>query len=197
MKNTNLQKNGFTLVETLIAVLILTISIGGLLSLAAGGFFSVRYSRNQIIANSLLQESIEYVRNTRDTSFLQGRGWGGWKSSLNVDGSGNLTGGSTDGCFSSDGCIVDPYTSGNKIKACSGTCPNISYYPDNSFYGYSNSYPFTITNPAYQTSFVRTIKLTPSSVTDDQVIVTASISWLNGTNTKIITQKDLITNWTP
>ncbi len=197
MNKKKLQKNGFTLVETLIAVLILTLSIGGLLSLAAGGFFSVRYSRNQIIANNLLHESIEYVRNTRDTAFLQSLGWNGWKSSLNVNESGSLTGGSTDGCFSASGCIVDPYTSGNKVKACSGVCPNILYYPDNNFYGYSNSYPFVVTNPAYATSFVRTIKLEPSSSSDDQVIVTATISWQNGTNTKTLIQKDLITNWTP
>lgn len=197
MKNKTLQKNGFTLVETLVAVLILTISIGGLLSLAAGGFFSVRYSRNQIIANNLLQESIEYVRNTRDSAFLQGRGWEGWKAMMNVDESGNQTGGSGEGCFGSAGCIVDPYTSENKIKSCGITCPNIVYYPDNGFYGYASSYPFSISTPGYETSFVRSIKLTPSSTMYDQVIVNATISWQNGTSTKTITQKDLITNWTP
>jgi type II secretory pathway pseudopilin PulG len=190
--------NGFTLVETLIAILILTLSIGALLSLAAAGFYSVRYSRNQIVANNLLQESIEYIRNTRDTSFQQGGTWVSWQNDiLSVDVAGNSTGTGTDGCFSANGCYIDPYTTDTKIKQCDNTqCPFVLYYPDNSFYGYNATYPFitNVTAP-FKTSFVRTIKIKPSIATPDQLVLTANISWLNGTSPKQVSQTILIANW--
>lgn len=188
---------GFTLIETLVAILILTLSIGALLSLAAGGFYSVRYSRNQIVANNLLQESIEYIRNTRDTSFAGGVDWNDWQFNvLSVDISGSSTGTGTDGCFSSDGCYVDPYTTGNKIKQCEGSCPQIYYYTDKGFYGYlNNSYPFTPSQDPFETSFVRKINIVPSDKSPDQLIVTATISWLNGENQRSVSQVGIITNW--
>lgn len=191
------QQSGFTLIETLIAVLILTISIGGLLSLAAGGFFSVRYSRNQIVANNLLQESLEYVRNSRDTAFIQGLTWSQWQDTLQTDSSGVQTGVDSDGCFGGNGCTVNPYTAVAQVKKCTSTCPYIFYYPDNSFYGYNVSYPFVPATQPYQTTFIRTIKMEPSAITDDQLIVTGTISWLNGSTAKTLTQRMLISNWRP
>ncbi len=172
-------------------------SIGGLLSLAAGGFYSVRYARNQIVANNLLQESLEYVRNTRDTSVIGGLSFQNWQDTLKVDVNGNQTGGVNSGCFNQYGCIVDPYSISPAIKQCSGTCPSILYYPDNEFYGYSASYPFSSVSSPYQTSFNRTIKVSESATNPDQVIVTGTITWLNGSVTKSLTQSVLLTNWTP
>jgi prepilin-type N-terminal cleavage/methylation domain-containing protein len=192
------KQQGFTLIETLIAILILTLTIGALLSLAAGGFYSVRYSRNQIVANNLIQESIEYVRNSRDTAFEQGKLWNNWQTDvLSVNVSGVSTGTGTDGCLSANGCYVDPYTTGPKIKECqNGICPSIYYYPDSSFYGYNGaSYPFTPSvNPIYQTSFVRTINIKTTS-DPNQLVVVAKISWLNGQTQRSVSQKILITNW--
>lgn len=192
------QQSGFTLIETLIAVLILSLSIGGLLSLAAGGFYSVRYARNQIVANNLLQESLEYVRNSRDTAFIQGLSWAAWENTLKTDTNGNQTGVDTDGCFSTNGCTVNPYTTSlAKVKKCPATCPYVLYFPDNGFYGYSATYPFTPVSASYQTSFIRKIKVSPSSTNANQLIVQGSITWLNGSNSKTVSQNMLITNWTP
>lgn len=193
----NKQQSGFTLIETLIAVLILTLSIGGLLSLAAGGFYSVRYARNQIVANNLLQESLEYVRNSRDTAFIQGLSWDAWQDTLQVDNSGNQTGVDTAGCFNTNGCMINPYNTGAHVKACSLSCENILYFPDNAFYGYNDAYPFIPVSASYQTSFVRKVRMTPSSTNPDQVIVTGTITWLNGSNSRTLSQNILITNWQP
>lgn len=197
MNNTTKQQKGFTLIETLVAIFILTLSIGALLSLASGGFYSVRYSRNQIVATNLLQESIEYIRNSRDTSFQQALLWNDWQANiLSVDTLGNPTGTGVDGCFSNDGCYVDPYTSGAKIKQCIGDCPNVLYYPSNAFYGYETTYPFPPSIlPTFETSFIRTIKIRTSDKSPDQLIVTATVSWLNGSTPRSIVQDTLITNW--
>jgi prepilin-type N-terminal cleavage/methylation domain-containing protein len=198
MNTTTKQQKGFTLIETLVAILILTLSIGALLSLASGGFYSVRYSRNQIVANNLLQESIEYIRNSRDTSFEQGVLWSDWQAGvLSVDTLGNPTGTGSDGCFSVDGCFVDPYTTGAKIKQCEGGgCPFVLYYPSNAFYGYQATYPFPPSIlSTFETSFVRTIKIRTSDADPEQLIVNATVSWLNGSNPRSIEQEILITNW--
>jgi type II secretory pathway pseudopilin PulG len=198
MKNTNFKKqSGFTLIETLMAILILTLSVGALLALAAGGFYSVRYSRNQIVANNLLQESIEFIRNTRDTSFEQGLLWDDWQTQvLSVDTAGNPSGGIENGCLSANGCFVDPYSKDAKIKECEGgSCPFIHYYPETSFYGYPTSnYAFNPGSDPYETTFVRSVYVVPGA-DPNQMIVTAVISWLNGQTQRSISQSTLITNW--
>lgn len=189
---------GFTLVETLIAILILTLSVGALLSLASGGFYSVKYSRNQIVANNLLQESIEYIRNSRDSAIEQGYTWDTWQQNiLSVNTDGDPTGTGMDGCLNNKtGCFIDPYSDDRKIKECqSGVCPYVQYYPDNSFYGYLSKYPFAINTEPYETSFVRKIVITTSGQTSDQLVVNATITWENGSNIRTLSQKTLITNW--
>jgi prepilin-type N-terminal cleavage/methylation domain-containing protein len=71
---------GFTLVETLVAIAIFTMSILGLMSVMAQGISDTTYAKQKIIATYLAQEGIEYVRNMRDTEvFLQNsEEWGGF-----------------------------------------------------------------------------------------------------------------------
>lgn len=199
-KHTLQSQKGFTLVETLVAILILTMTVGALLTLAAGGFFSVRYARNQIVADALAQESLEYLRNSRDTAIAQGVPWGGWVESLTVDEDGNPQGyGSDRGCFSKNGCIVDPYTRLAKLRECREECENILFYERIGFYGYETEYPDPVAgNEAYRTSFIRTVTAAFSEADpDNQVIITARLTWLNGTNSKTISQSMILTNWTP
>ncbi|HVY35834.1 MAG TPA: prepilin-type N-terminal cleavage/methylation domain-containing protein [Candidatus Paceibacterota bacterium] len=188
-------RGGFTLIETVVAILILSLSIGALLTLTAGGFFSVRYARNQIVADNLVQESLEYIRNSRDSAKLAGTPWATWLGTLNVNASGVSQGVSplTSGCYSAQGCIVDPYAS-VLVKACSGTCPYVAFYSNQSFYGYAGaSYPFGVAS-SVPTTYVRKITAQLSD-SNNQLTITASITWLNGTSPKTVTQSLLLTNW--
>jgi Tfp pilus assembly protein PilV len=62
--------DGFTLVETLVAISIFTMSILGLMSILASGISNTTYAKQKMVASYLAQEGIEYVRNLRDTSVL-------------------------------------------------------------------------------------------------------------------------------
>jgi Tfp pilus assembly protein PilV len=196
-KHKSNQSAGFTLVETMIAVFLLTLTVGGLLTLAANGYFSVRYAKNEIIANNLMQEGLEYIRNDRDSNFLQGHTWEQWVEEYSD------TGGATQhGCFSATGCMVDPYTSNastHVVPCSSGTCLPLSYFPDSGFYGYPNTiYPGTVAQDAadaYATTYTRTVTMQQSTADGNQITVTVTVTWLNGNAKESKSQSILITNW--
>jgi prepilin-type N-terminal cleavage/methylation domain-containing protein len=85
MKKLFLKQKGFTLVETLVAVSIFSISILGLLAVLTQGISDTGYAKKKMMAGYLAQEGIEYVRNMRDTSVLYNAtspqaGWDAFKA---------------------------------------------------------------------------------------------------------------------
>jgi len=63
-------KRGFTLIEAMIAVTILTLSVAGPLYTANSAIVASMIARDQLIASYLAQEGIEYVRAMRDYQYL-------------------------------------------------------------------------------------------------------------------------------
>src|SRR3989338_9508740 len=61
---------GFTLVETLVAVMLLSVAVVAPMSLAARSLGSAYYARDQITAFYLAQEAIEALRSIRDSQIL-------------------------------------------------------------------------------------------------------------------------------
>lgn len=184
------KSEGFTLIETLIAVFILALTVSSLVSLTSGGYFSIRYVRNQIVATSLIGETLEYVRNTKDTALQNGILWQDWQNEYLLA---NLAP-TARGCFDPKGCSIDPYTSQSvKTTPCTTTCPLIVYFPEKSIYAYSTTFTGFTTTP---TTFRR--KVTARTMTDpNQIEVTVEVSWLNGTLSRTLRQSVLMTNWTP
>src|SRR3989344_723402 len=80
-------RRGFTLVETLVAVSIFSISILALMSVLASGIANTNYAKQKMIAAYLAQEGIEYIRNMRDTFALFGDGgspnWTQFRNAIN------------------------------------------------------------------------------------------------------------------
>lgn len=68
-------KNGFTVVETLVAVTILMISIAGPLTVANKGLLAAVNAKDQMIASYLAQDAMEYVKNAKYLKVANGLVW--------------------------------------------------------------------------------------------------------------------------
>lgn len=63
---------GFTLLETIVALAILSAAIVGPMSLVSSGITSLRTSKNRVIASYLAQEGVEVVRLVKENNALLG-----------------------------------------------------------------------------------------------------------------------------
>ena len=81
------------------------------------------------------------------------------------------------------------------------TCPSLYYFTDAAFYGYPNfTYPISNTANKYQTIFKRFITMSyggQNKDQKDQVVVTATVKWVDGATPRSISQSMVIANWTP
>jgi len=163
---------GFTLIETLVAISVLTMIIIGPLSLATKSIGASLVSQNQITAFYLGQEAIEYILNIRDNNFLQRLGW--------------LTG--LDSCLGINGCYVD--VPNNTINSCSGSCPKIKYDGTGGFY-----YNY---QTGQDTIFTRVVKIKKISIggNEDEARIEVIISWpeKSGGQKSFTLQEDIF-NW--
>lgn len=73
------KQSGFTLIETLVAILILTLAIAGGFSTISNGLRSAYLAKNQVTAFYLAQDIFEHLRYVRDSYDLEnidsGDGW--------------------------------------------------------------------------------------------------------------------------
>jgi len=185
----NTKESGFTIIEALVAVFILTISVLAMLNLTASSASSARYANNELTANYLLQEAIDSIRNSRDTlAFLQkdlvDGGWNNFKSRY---------GSPSSKCFAPNGCIlkIEEFSpaslTGGDIVACSTNCTPLNYEssPDSSlFYKYSGG--------GSPSNFTRKVTMVDNV---DNIKVTATVSWLNGTSQRTQSLEMNLFNW--
>lgn len=158
---------GFTLIETLIAVLLLAMSIAGPLTIASKGLTATMVSKDQFIGFYLAQDAIEQVRFLRDTSCLSTPGdstgcpVSAWLQGLN-------------NCLVSvnpDGCYLDSLaTNPSSPVACTGgVCETMRYDAANHVFNYNQAVPLT------PQRFIRTIKIT--NTTADEAVITVEVNW--------------------
>jgi len=63
---------GFTLLEVILAITVLTLATGGSLVLISQTLSSVSQIQSRLIASYLLQEGMEIIKNIRDSNWLKG-----------------------------------------------------------------------------------------------------------------------------
>lgn len=160
----------FTVIETLVAISILTVAIAGPLTIAQRSLQSALFARDQITALYLAQEGLDLVRAYRDRNALTVlRG-------ASVDW---LTGLET--C--STACTIDPSTA--QVAGCvSGTCSPLKYDSSRNLYQYS-------TGP--NSRFTRSIKVT--TIDSSSALVEATVSFSTGSIPRSVVARTLITSW--
>lgn len=201
MNKYKIQKNsGFTIVEAMVAIFILTVSVSSMLGITASSAASARYANNETTANYLLQEAVDSIRNSRDTIAFQmktpnevsGTAWTAFLNRYGLDGN-NLCFSTTEACYLDIENFDPADVNGGDVKKCdtASSCPYLDYDENNRvFYNYSPENNIPPNSP-----FKRTVKMT--KINDDEVKVTATVEWLNGdaTTTRIQTLTTYLLNW--
>lgn len=167
-----MKQKGFTIVESLVAITILSAAIIGAMAAAQTGLSSYIFSKDQVVAFYLAQSGFEQLRNIRDENRLTGAGW--------------LTGiaaNSSDPCYFGNSCTVSPVESAAPTR-CSGACPVLRQNEDG-FYGYDASWAAT--------PYTRTIELT--SVNEHETAVTVTVSWSKGIVSREFTARENLFDW--
>jgi prepilin-type N-terminal cleavage/methylation domain-containing protein len=68
-------RKGFTLIEIMGAIFILTVGIGAAFSLIQQTLAAASLAKDQLVTSYLAQEGMEIVKNIRDTNWLKGKSW--------------------------------------------------------------------------------------------------------------------------
>jgi prepilin-type N-terminal cleavage/methylation domain-containing protein len=164
---------GFTLIETLVAISILTIAVVSPMALTAQALTTAYYARDQITAFYLAQEAIEDVRAVRDTQILiisQNPGGGDLFGSIPVENPGD----------NSHPFIIDSLQTDttHAITECtSGACPFLRTDDTKTFYGYDPAWTTTRFTRTVHAQYVRN----PDGTTNnDEIRVTVTVSWMSG-----------------
>lgn len=174
--------SGFGLVETLVAIAILTIAISSTLSLARQGLTTASVAKGQIVGFYLAIEGMELVRNQRANSILNGDDWI-FKFGTPSAGAGGSK------CFNNKGCYIDAHTIAKLVEDCSApSCPLLEYNTATNEYGYGNG--------GVETTYVRRINM-DQIVSDQEVKVTVTVSWQSGSfvGQEVVLEETLF-NWT-
>jgi type II secretory pathway pseudopilin PulG len=196
LKNTD--KKGFTLVEALVAVFILTFSIVTLMTVVSTSLFSSRYARNEITASYLAQEAVDFIRNDRDSLFFLYSAnpdvdyWNKFKEKYHN---------CIFGVNNRDGCYFNVYImlknrenddSSDLIKNCDVAsetkCPEFNYDKkgDQMFYSYEGN---------NKSNFERKIVIKESVSNVDELIVTVTVLWKEKSIKKETIIETTITKW--
>lgn len=165
--------NGFTLIETMVAISIVTLAIIGPMIDAERSIVAAETARDQLSASYLAQEGIEYMRAVRDDQFLASypaNTANAWNNFLN---SSPLT-----PCRSPGICTLGPLQGGT-LSLCTGL---------------GCSQPFSlVTNGTPFTRTIQMINASTNGATDVRIVST--VSWSFHTVPYAVTITDHLTPW--
>lgn len=186
---------GFTLVETMIAVTILTFAVAGPLFTASRAIVAAQLARDQLIASYLAQEGIEHVRAMRDNEYLIAHQQGGADVSITAWNN-FLTNEFPDvsaitACREPKICTFDPIENdAAPLAQCSNNECTPLYLVNN---GTTNIYTQQDTLGGTKTPFIRTIQAIDVSPTEERIV--SSVSWSFHNLPYSVTVSDNLTPW--
>ena len=162
----NTTLDGFTLIETFVAITILLTAIVGPLTIASKGLSSSFLAKEQTTASFLAQEAVEYIRWKRDSNALSGRAWlSGLAACTNAT------------------CYIDAVS--DTAGSCGSTCPALHRNASTGLYTYTASDPTT--------EYTRSIQMSTINSNESRVMVTVVWYSLGITHTFVAVEN--MFNW--
>jgi len=165
-------KQGFTLIEALLAIFIFSLALVSLITLSSRGITGTAQARDQAIAQFLAQEGIEMVRNTRDTVVITNPP-GYWLTLLSS-------------CYENTPCFIEGYYAGGY------TLDNGNSFGLAILSSGNNKYEPTSATTA---KFTRQIYTEPMPFSSDEIVIHSVVSWYNGSIPREVHLTTLLTNW--
>ncbi|HEY4509194.1 MAG TPA: type II secretion system protein [Candidatus Paceibacterota bacterium] len=159
-----LSNTGFTLVESLVAISILSLSIAATFTAVQNSIQNSTYAKDEITAFYLTQEAMEFIKNIRDENALHSI------SGQSTNWLASLSNVSSDPCYFGKTCVIDSPL--KTVTACSGgfgSCPNLKEDSGTGLFGYTSGGTWLTTN------FKREIQF--QQVASDEISVIIKISW--------------------
>jgi type II secretory pathway pseudopilin PulG len=158
---------GFTLIETLVAVSLMVIAIVAPMSLVSQSLTTAYYARDQVAAYSLAQEGIETVRAVRDGNILSNATQGtSYDLLLNIP---------INQDFTADARIAG----GTGLVSCGiGVCPLLQVDTTNTLYGYQAGWNDTKFRRTLNAKYVGPATLNGGQ---DEIRVTVTVTWETAT----------------
>lgn len=177
---------GFTLIETMVAITILTLAISGPLFTANRAIVAAQSARDQLTASYLAQEGIEYVRAMRDNEYLSAYSQPG-ATNVSATAWSNFLASSISQCRTMT-CTLDPGSVSSVFAPCSGNSCTPLYLTQlsNGTYGYTEQ-------GGTATPFTRTVQVIDISSNDERIV--SKVSWSFHSIPYSVTISDHITPW--
>lgn len=182
---------GFTLIEALVAVTIITFSVAGPLFTANRAIVAAQGARLQLTASHLAQEGIEHVRAMRDHEYLTA--FTSRVPNVSTVAWTNFTGLISPSCEAST-CMLDPtrtmgvgtVETDHSLQVCSGACAPLRLLSD--IYT-----PRTDQGAGETHYYTRTIQV--KTISPNEMRVTSTVSWeFHGTSYSV-KSTDHLTLW--
>lgn len=190
-----LQSRGFTLMETLVAVLVLSLAITGPLTMAERGLRAALTAKDQTVAFYLAQDAIEFVRYARDTNCLvAGASATGCPPAVWITGNANPAQTiSLAPCVSSSGtaaCTIDVIAGSAPAGCVGGVCSVINYDAARNYFTYGSGTASPFTRTVSITSPVCNAGATVCNA--NEVLVSVKVTWSDPVNHTVIVKESLL-----
>lgn len=171
---------GFTLVETLVAITVVVMAIVGPLYVVQQSLNVSRSARDQLVASSLAQEGVEFVRGARDSNYIRNLASPGSRTWLaGFDGTVGGTATYAD-CIAAD-CVIDATQ-----NTVSRTITPL-YLSATGLYNQAGS--------GTQTAYTRRIRLTAVPGSATEMTLTVTVTWTTRGVPYTITLTERLHNW--
>lgn len=187
-------KKGFTLIETLIAILIFSFSVVALITITSTGSADGNYVKEKQTAYLLSQEGVELVRYMRDTIMRNGGLWSGAGGFIDTMSTCIITDlvNPEPGCNFDTKAFAEEGASQVTLNSCAiATDCQFYYDPATGFYSTS---PLLV-NTGVATDFIRRIRIypLPSSINEARII--SSVVFEYGGRTFEVKLEEVINGW--